>query len=143
MDELLEARNRAEAAVSDMKDPQLRAAAFSVFLQHLLSGPQGMRPQVSVAAPPGREKGAGPSAPKLTGARVPQSASERILTLRDEGFLDPGRGIGEIRDELQAHGWMYALTALSGTLMNLVRSRQLRRVQSNDGKKKTFKYFRP
>jgi hypothetical protein len=140
MDELLEARKRAESAVSDMEDPQLRTTAFQVILQHLLS--RGTTESTQVLPTAHREAREGPSdaTPSVT---IPKSTSERILALRDEGFLDPGRGIGEIRDELQAHGWMYALTALSGTLMDLVRKRQLRRVQSGDGKKKVYRYFRP
>jgi hypothetical protein len=143
MDELLEARRQAEAAVSDMTDPELRAAGFKVILQHLLSLGGSVRAEGPSARAPKAGKGTVASDAKPARAKLPKSASERILTLRDEGFLDPGRRIGEIRDELQAHGWMYALTALSGTLMKLVRNRELRRVHSNEGKKKAFKYFKP
>jgi hypothetical protein len=65
------------------------------------------------------------------------------LQLKAEGFFDNQRGIGEIRRELQTHGWRYPLTALSGTLMKLVRARELRRERVNDGHKTAYKYFNP
>src|SRR5437899_12357696 len=63
---------------------------------------------------------------------VPHSVPARILTLKTEGFFAEQRGIGEIRDELQTHGWRYKVTALSGPLMRLVRERELRRSKVDD-----------
>lgn len=143
MDELLNTRKQAEAAVSDMKDPDMKAAAFQVILQHLLSRSEAPRNSSNSDSRPGSRKEASGSGTMTEDERPPESTAERILLLKNEGFLDPGRGIGEIRDELQAHGWMYALTALSGPLRQLVRRRELRRVQFHEGKKKTFKYFKP
>jgi len=135
MDDVLEARRQAEAAVEEMTDPELKKVAFQVILQHLLA--QTVGPNNDATPPPAV------SEDKPAKLKLPGSVSERILSLRDGGFLDPGRSIGEIRNELQAHGWMYAVTALSGPLMKLVRQRELRRVQSNDGGKKVFRYFKP
>jgi len=71
------------------------------------------------------------------------SAPARILELKNEGFFDRGPGIGEIRDELQTHGWMYDVTALSGPLMKLVRAGELRRKKVQDGNKTIYKYYKP
>jgi hypothetical protein len=144
MDILLDARRKAEAVVQDMSDPDLRRAAFQVILKHLLE--QSSPPMDSEGSTVARS-----SAPQVPRSNsdlgkdlgLPRSAADRILVLRNEDFFQGGRGIGEIRDELQAHGWMYALTAISGPLMKLVRQRQLRRMMSGEGKKKNFKYFNP
>jgi hypothetical protein len=141
MDNLLDARKKAEEATEGMSDPELRRTAFGVILKHLLeqSSPKPQNSNVKAKAQliaPINVPRRGDDEP------APRSAAERILALRDNGFFQTGRGIGEIRDELQAHGWMYALTAISGPLMKLVRQRVLRRMMSGDGKK-NFKYFNP
>lgn len=143
MDILTDARKKAEAAVADMPDPDLKRTAFQVILKHLLdqsaaSGGTGASGPRHIAAARGQASDArrGP-------VSRPGSTSDRILALLAEGFFDSGRGIGEIRDELQVHGWMYGLTAISGPLMKLVRRRQLRRVQSGNGRRKAYRYFKP
>ena len=76
--------------------------------------------------------------------RVPTTAPARILALKAEGFFSEPRTISQIRDELQARGWRYDLTALSGTLMKLVRpGKGLRRAKGKDGSKKGYAYFNP
>jgi len=144
MDVLLDARKRAEAAVEDMSDPDLRRTAFQVILKHLLEQSSAATDSNTraVARPPALLRERNSKDPEQD-VGLPRSAAERILALRDQGFFEGGRGIGEIRDELQAHGWMYALTAISGPLMKLVRQRQLRRMIFGEGKKKNFKYFNP
>jgi len=145
MDVLLQARKRAEAAVSDMPDPDLRTAAFQVILKHLLDQLfTSATPDIASAPRPHGPAQARQSADtQQQASNLPRSVGTRILVLRDQGFFEGGRGIGEIRDELQARGWMYDLTAISGPLMKLVRRRHLRRVQSTNGKRKTFRYFNP
>ena len=142
MDFLVDARKKAEAATDGMTDPDLRRTAFEVILKHLLE--QSSSKPAYANAITGSLVPAAESRTIDQGhdAANPRSAAERIMALRDEGFFQTGRGIGEIRDELQAHGWMYALTAISGPLMKLVRQRVLRRMMSGDGKK-NFKYFNP
>jgi hypothetical protein len=63
--------------------------------------------------------------------------------LRDEGFFKTQKAIGEVREELKAHGWHYPLTTLSGRLQALVQQRQLRRERGVQGKKKVWKYSNP
>jgi len=144
MDELLEARKKAEAAVQGMADGDLKTKAFEVFLRHLLSHGEGAprsapsEPRVARKAKQAARRGAGSG-----GGSLPVYAPDRILSLKDEGFFKAGRGMREIRDEMQAHGWMYKLNAISGPLMKLVRQRQLRRATFSNGNKKIFKYFNP
>jgi hypothetical protein len=143
MDHLVELRKKAEAAVADMPDEALRTKAFEVILGHLLSEAAQGSPGAATPHSPGVSKGKKALEAGLGTRGLPVSSPDRILTLKSEGFFEGGRGIREIRDELQAHGWMYRLNAISGPLMKLVRQRQLRRAQFNDGKKKVFKYFNP
>ena len=51
--------------------------------------------------------------------------------------------IGEIRAELQAHGWHYPVTTLSGELIKLVQRRKLRRQRVKVGKKLAWHYSNP
>jgi hypothetical protein len=76
--------------------------------------------------------------PKIAG-----STKTRILLLREEGFFAVPRAISEVKAELQAHGWIHPMTALSGPLQSLVRERELRRVKEGGGKKKGWKYVNP
>lgn len=142
MDVLVEARRKAEAATEGMSDPDLRRTAFEVILKHLLEESSAGSGHARVNTRPPSRAAASLPTDRDHDELTPRSAVERILSLRDQGFFESGRGIGEIRDELQAHGWMYALTAISGPLMNLVRQRKLRRMMSGNGKK-NFKYFNP
>jgi hypothetical protein len=142
MDILIEARKKAELATEGMTDPDLRRTAFGVILKHLLEqsspGPQYVNPHTRSFIPNVKAS----TTDNEHEAVNPRSTGERILVLRGEGFFQTGKGIGEVRDELQAHGWMYALTAISGPLMKLVRQRELRRMMAGDGKK-SYKYFNP
>jgi hypothetical protein len=140
MDTLVEARKKAEAAVSDMVDPDLKRKAFEVILAHLLNQSAG-RTEAPTVEPSSFRKHHRKNEERRP--EIPKSATDRILRLQADGFFEAGRGIGEIRDELQAHGWMYQLTAISGPLMKLVRLRSLKRLQSGEGKRKVYRYFNP
>jgi hypothetical protein len=142
MDILVEARTRAEAATEGMSDPELRRTAFEVILKHLLEQSSSKPSHPGAIIVSLASAGESRTIDQEREIPNPRSAAERVLSLKAEGFFQTGRGIGEIRDELQAHGWMYALTAISGPLMKLVRQRELRRMVSGDGKK-NFKYFNP
>jgi len=140
---LIEARKKAELAVAEMPDGELKVEAFKLILNRLLAD-SGDRASERKARPGhrGKNQKRDPSGEESEDA-VPRSAPARILALKAEGFFDETRGIGEIRDELQTHGWRYDVTALSGTLMRLVQKRELKRSKVVDGKKTTYKYFNP
>lgn len=141
---IIEARKKAEAAVAEMPEGELRVEAFKLILNRLLSGGEGSEPARKSRSATRRHASARESkADNHAEDFVPRSAPERILALKAEGFFEKERGIGEIREELQTHGWRYDLTALSGTLIGLVQRRELRRSKVDDGKKTTYKYFNP
>jgi hypothetical protein len=141
---IIEARKKAESAVAEMPEGELRVEAFKVILNRLLADGGGPAPQAKghVRRQRGRSRNDTPSAERHEVA-VPRSAPARVLALKAEGFFDEQRGIGEIRNELQTHGWRYDITALSGTLMTLVQKRELRRLKADDGKRTSYKYFNP
>jgi hypothetical protein len=141
------ARAAAEEAVADMKDRDLRTAAFTVLLTELLSRGAIYAPAKPNARPepvrrPNRRTT--PTAPVNTSARA-ESKKSRLLALRDEGFFKAQRGLRETREELRKHGWHYPLSALSGPMQGLVRERALRRerVSVGAGKKRVWKYSNP
>src|SRR5260370_1774459 len=124
-DALRQARIIAEKTVADMADGPLKVKAFEVVFARLIN-----------------DSGKAPAAEKMSGRRSdvgnkrePQAATDRIASLRDEGFFKLQRTIGVVRDELQAHGWHYPLTTLSGTLQALVKRRSLRRQRVREGKR--------
>jgi len=135
---LIELRKQAEKAVAEMPDGELKVKAFEVILSHLLGsspvsettkGAQESRP-----ARAARTKAEGTSAKSIGG---------RILVLGDEGFFKTQKTIGEVREELKAHGWHYPLTTLSGRLQSLVQQKKLRRERASQGNKKIWKYSNP
>ncbi len=134
-EKLRELRREAEAAVADMKDAALKTKAFEVILEHLLGSSEGSSPE-SISKSTNR-------AMKGTIATSESSVTGRILLLKDEGFFTSQRTIGEIRQELAAHGWHYEPSNLSGKLQALVGSRKLRRMKANEGNRKIWKYSEP
>jgi hypothetical protein len=119
-----------------MPDGDLKTKAFEIILQHLLSTSTYSLP----LEPP--EKRA-PSKKELKYSRAPGTAKSRILLLKNEGFFTVPRSLGEVKDELIAHGWILPRTSLSGPLQGLVRERHLRRMKSQVGKIKLWKYVNP
>jgi hypothetical protein len=143
---LMEARKKAELAVADMPDGALKLKAFELILNRLLSAPEDVAPSRQDRAKGHRRAMKLSESNSTSGTQAdtpPLSAPARVLELKRDGFFDEQRGIGEIRDELQTHGWRYDITALSGPLMKLVRARELRRAKVTDGNKTIYKYFNP
>jgi hypothetical protein len=135
-EKLREIRKKAQDAVSDMSETELRTKAFEVFLQHLLTSES---PGRLIASAPSSRRTHEKSRPLAkTGGIKP-----RILLLRDEGFFAVPRSISDIKSELQAHGWIHPLTALSGPLQALVRERELRRIKDHGAKQKVWKCVNP
>ena len=134
-DQLLkDARIKAERAVADMPDGDLKVKAFEVTLTHLLaSGSTTGRDGASRL-----NKKARVSSP----ARA-NTLSERIQRLQSDGFFNTPQVIGAIREGLQVHGWHYPVTTLSGTLQVLVQKRKLRRERVKENNKVVWKYSNP
>jgi hypothetical protein len=143
---VIEARRKAEQAVADMPEGDLKLKAFELILNRLLSVAAETYDSAEPARPKPPLRSATADRSRQVGNHadaVPLSAPARVLQLKAEGFFVEQRGITEVRQELQTHGWRYPLTALSGTLMKLVRSRELRRERVGDGNKTVYKYFNP
>jgi hypothetical protein len=136
VDQLKELRKKAEDAVSEMVDGDLKTKAFEVILQHLLSTRGASIQSESYEKRPGEKKDAKAS-------RSVSGAKSRIMLLKDEGFFTVPRSLGEVRNELSAHGWIHARTSLSGPLQGLVQERRLRRIKEQTAKQKIWKYVNP
>jgi hypothetical protein len=129
-------RKQAEKAVADMPDGEFKLKAFEVILSHLLASG---KPQPPASAPPPGKSKAETSIDDIEA----ESTSGRILVLKDEGFFKSPKSIGKIKAELQAHGWHYPVTTLSGELIKLVQKRKLRRQKGKEGNKAVWQYTNP
>lgn len=138
---LIEFRKEAEKAVAEMPDGDLKLKAFEVILNHLISIPAQV-PGGRAGRTPQRDTPTGKPA-RGQGESPAESTAGRILVLKDEDFFKAQRSIAEIREELQAHGWHYPATTLSGELIKLVQRRKLRRQKVKDGNKTIWKYSNP
>jgi len=135
--ELVAIRKQAENAVSDMPEGDIKVKAFETILTHLLSSPTQGQPEPRTKSKP-------QPAEKPRAKESATSSSERILSLKQEGFFKTQKSIAEIRAELKKNGWHYPVTSLSGRLQALVQKRHLRRenVDDADGRK-GWKYSNP
>lgn len=131
---LIELRKEAEKAVSEMPDGDIKVKAFEVILNHLLTGnqPSGLPQKESTR--PKEEKSK--SIPKKTVT----GTTGRILVLKEESFFNKPKSLGEIKEELAAHGWHYASANLSPILIKMVQQKHLRR---NMYPKKGWGYINP
>lgn len=135
---LIELRKQAEKAVAEMPDGELKLKAFEVILGHLLASGQPKADD----APPSQTRAK--KKEEVEADVDAETATGRILVLKDEGFFKTPKSSGQIRDELKAHGWHYPATSLSGELMSLVRPpRKLRRHLDKVGNKKLWLYTNP
>ena len=127
-DSLVQARKRAERAVTGMAEGPLKTAAFQTVLAKLLAdGDAGEQIQPT------------PSKARSGGKQQPRTLTERILAIRSEGFFKPQRSLSEVREALGSRGWHYPLTTLSGVMQALVRRRELRRERVSMGNKQVWK----
>jgi hypothetical protein len=55
------------------------------------------------------------------------SASDLVVELREGGFFDKPKGLGDISKALEESGFLYPVTTLSGVVLGLVQKRTLRR----------------
>lgn len=61
------------------------------------------------------------------------AASDLVVDLKEEGFFEKPRGLGDISKALEEKGYLYPLTTLSGVVLGLVQRRLLGR-KKVDGK---------
>jgi methyl coenzyme M reductase beta subunit len=60
-------------------------------------------------------------------------AADLVVVLKEEGFFEKPKTLGEISKALEEQGYLYPVTTLSGVVLSLVQKRQLRR-KKNGGK---------
>lgn len=58
------------------------------------------------------------------------SASDLMIELKEGGFFDKAKGLGDVSKALQEQGFLYPITTLSGVMLGLVQKRLLRRKKS-------------
>ena len=58
-------------------------------------------------------------------------ASDLVIELREEGFFDKPKTLGEISHALENKGYLYPTTTLSGLVLGLVKRKQLGRKREN------------
>ncbi|HET9177431.1 MAG TPA: hypothetical protein VFQ24_03650 [Terriglobia bacterium] len=136
-EQMIKLRRKAEEAVSDMPEGELKLKAFEVILTNLLLAREHRQVRREESPAAHLDSAEGRARKK---AAVPTSKRDRILELRNEDYFRDQRTISEVRQELATHGWHYPLTALSGVLQDLVQRRELRRQKAVEGKKKVWKY---
>jgi len=56
-----------------------------------------------------------------------ESASDLIVDLKEEGFFEKPKTLGDISGALEERGFLYPVTSLSGIVLGLLKKRQLRR----------------
>jgi hypothetical protein len=133
---IVDLRRQAEQAVSDMGEGPLKVKAFEVILDRLMSAPETRGDSAPIKEPVRR--GSFPQKPQ--GSSVASgSTTDRISSLKDEGFFQEQRTIAEVRETLASRGWHYPVTSLSGPLQALVQRSVLRRMKTKSG----WKYSLP
>lgn len=60
-------------------------------------------------------------------------ASDLVVGLKEEGFFEKPKGLGDLAKALEEKGYLYPVTTLSGVVLGLVQKRILRR-KKIDGK---------
>lgn len=74
------------------------------------------------------------------GTQRTDSTASRVIHMRDEGFFDAEKSLGEVQKELRRRGHTYPLTSLSPVVLDLTRRQQLRRIRSKSGR---WAYVKP
>jgi len=126
---------QAEAAVNDLKDPELKRIAFEKILEDLMRGGEAKR-QPSTSPSTARPKAKSEKATKAKSAKG--GTSSYIRELIEDSFFKKPKTISEVKVELENLGHHIPLHSLSTPLQRLCQSRELRRGRDNE--KKTFLY---
>src|SRR4051812_6855122 len=79
------------------------------------------------AAVGNRKQAASKERAAKTGSKKRASASDLVLELKENGFFDKPKGLGEVARALEEQGYLYPVTSLSGVLLGLLQKRLLRR----------------
>lgn len=61
------------------------------------------------------------------GEKKKSAASDLIVELKEEGFFEKPKSLGDVASALEEKGYLYPTTSLSGVVLGLVQRRLLRR----------------
>jgi hypothetical protein len=127
---------KAEAAVTSVKDPELKRIAFQKILDDLLSGTAG-----TAKHPKEKEAPLKASRPAAKGKASPKSGPQAYIEeLVGEKYFENPKTIANVKAELENRGHHIPLTSLSGPLQALCQRRRLRRQKIASGNKQSFAY---
>ena len=127
-----------EAAVSGVRDPQLRGVIAGAIMQRVLALLPASRTERSGEAtyPGARSAGHGEEV-RATGTQG------RILELRSDRFFAEPRRLEQVLEELQIKGYHHNKSDVRMGLLRLARKKLLRRIPYGTGKQETFLYVDP
>lgn len=66
-----------------------------------------------------------------TDSRPGGAVTDYVIELRDAGQFDKPKGLTDVREALASEGHIVPITTLSGVMLGLARSKQLRRFKEN------------
>jgi len=124
--ELVRLRRIAETAVEGISDPDLKVPAFQTILHKLLH-------DLDIGKMSDQTK-------KSATSTDASGTTSRITSLVDEGFFTEPRSLPEIQQGLADRGWHYPQQSLGTPLTRLVRKKAFRRIKTQEGSKKLWKY---
>jgi hypothetical protein len=130
----------AQEVVSKITEESLKVAAFQTILQKLLNAGETIGvefEQVHEIPKPSKEKDE--ATPK---AKQPKGPKGRIDELITEGFFNQKRTIGDVKKEMEAHGWFHRVEEINPSLLRLIQDKRLRRIKEpeNEGGKLVWRY---
>jgi hypothetical protein len=131
---LRDLRRKAELAVADTSDPELKLKAFEVILTRLLATAE-VESQATGASKQKPEKK--PHGQPRTFVRTlkhgPRGPKALIEELIEDSFFKTQKTIAEVRSELINRAHHIPITSLSGPLQSLTREKKLRRQKAGTG----------
>lgn len=133
---IVEARKRAEKAIADMPDGDVKLKAFEVILAKLLEAPEGVA-RTTVVRKVGastRSSGAAQEASGLQG---------RIMELASDGFFSKPKGAADIKLALGTKGHHHKNEDIAVALLRLVRRKTLRRIPDTKKGRSRYLYCLP
>lgn len=130
----------AQESVSKITDESLKAVAFQVILQKLLNTGETIENEIEKV--PEAHK---PSKEKMEAtlkAKQPKGPKGRIDELITEGFFSQKRTIGDVKKEMETHGWFHRVEELNPSLLRLIQDKKLRRIKEpeKEGGKLIWRY---
>jgi len=127
-----------EEAVSEIRDPDVRAALAGAIMQHVLAETRAFRSKSTTDV-----RGRGVNAGGLSDQKKTAGTQGRILHLRSEGFFGEPRRLEQVWEELRTGGYHHSKSDVRMSLLRLARKKLLRRIPFGTGRQKTFLYVEP